>query len=70
MTFDELQEMYHKLKEQYTIRDQQYENGEISPEVWCKELDHYLLAFKCINMLMEVAAEQLKAIKNGTKIIH
>ena len=70
MTFDELQEQYHKLKQQYTIRNAQYENGEISPEVWCNELDSYLLAFQCINKLMDVAVEQLKAIKSETKIIH
>jgi len=70
MTLDELEEQYAKLKERYTIRNQQYENGEISPEVWSNELDSYLIAFQLINRLMEEAVEQLKAIKNGTKIIH
>lgn len=69
MTFEELEEQYAKLKERYEQRNQQYENGEISPQVWSNELDSYLIAFQLINRLMEEAAEQIKAIKNETKII-
>ena len=69
MTFEELEEQYAKLKERYEQRNQQYENGEISPHVWSNELDSYLIAFQLINRLMEEAAEQIKAIKNETKII-
>ena len=63
MKLDELQEQYHKLKEQYEQRNQQYKNGEIHPEVWSNELDYYLLAFQCINNLMNIALEQLRRIK-------
>ena len=67
MTFEELDEQYAKLKKQYERRNQQFENGEIPAEVWNDELDAYILAFECINMLMDAAVNQLKVIKNETQ---
>lgn len=66
MTFEELDEQYAKLKKQYERRNQQFKNGKIPPEVWNDEIDAYILAFECINMLMNAAVNQLKAIKNET----